>query len=93
MKLILRSRFGQRLRHVLLGSGGRGEIRLNRFFPQTQPRKNVRWHVERMRRRRSDFRVGPSSGQGKNRKLGRIVAVDQVVSDTGMVWLLWQDTI
>ena len=53
----------------------------------------MRRHVERMRRCRGDFCVGPRSGQRKNRKPWRIIAVDQVMGDAGMVRLLRQDAV
>jgi hypothetical protein len=77
----------------LFAAAAEAEIRLNRLVPQTQSCEDMRWHVERMRRFRSDFRVAPRGRQRENRKLGRIVAVDQVVNDARMVRLLRQDTV
>ena len=46
-----------------------------------------------MRRCRGDLCVTPRGGQRKNRKLWRIIAVNQVMGDAGMVRLLRQNTV
>ena len=68
------------LHRALVGAG--------RFLPGAHAREDVRGHVQRMGRVGSDARVAPCGHQPLRRDGRRVVAVDQVVRDTGVVRVL-----
>ena len=83
--------------HVRLGGtcGGSsgGQIRVNRFLPQAQARKNVRGHVQGMRRVGGDLGVATRGIETLGRKLRDVASVNQVVGGAGMVRLSGKELI
>src|SRR5438874_9813159 len=66
------------------GIGGRA-ISRDGFFPHAKTREDVRWHVQGMRNPRCDGTVAPGGSQPALRQCWIVVAVNQIVSDAGMV--------
>ena len=62
-----------------------GAICRDGLFPHAKPREDVRWHVQGMRNPRCDGTVTPGGGQPALSQCRVVVAVDQIVSDAGMV--------
>ncbi len=60
-------------------------IRRDRIVPVTQPREDVRGHVQSVRRGRRDLRVCPCSAQPPWGQLGAVIGMDQVVRKTGVL--------
>ena len=69
------------------GSGGSGQIGINRFLPQSQAHKNVRRHVKRVGGIRRDFGIAARCFQSLRRKLRSIRRVNQVMDRAGMLRL------
>ena len=63
-------------------------VGINIVLPQTEPRKNMRRHVQRMRGPRRKLRIFAGRGQSLLGHVGFIVSVDQIVRDSRMVRLL-----
>src|SRR6476646_9978869 len=82
MKLVLR------LAHVVFGSfsgsGGGGQVGINRFLPQSKSNKNVRWHVKRVGGIRCDPGIAARCFQSLRRELGSVRRVNQVMDRAGM---------
>lgn len=71
----------------------RRQIRLNVLLPQSEPRKDVRWHMQRMRRSRSNRSITPRRGQTQVRHFRVIAGVNQVMCNTRMLRFLLQHLI
>ena len=65
----------------------RTRVGVDRFLPVAEPRKGVRRHVQRVRRRRRDFRVTPRRLERAIGQRRKVVAVDDVVREAGMIRL------
>ena len=65
-----------------------GAVRVDRLLPHPEPSEDVRGHVQGMRHVRRDLRVTDRRVQAGLCKLGRIIAVDQIVDDARVIWLL-----
>ena len=70
---------------VAAGAFARIDVRLDRFLPQAQPRKNVRRHVLSVRRAGGDSGVSPGRSQGLGGQYRVVVVVDDVVGDARVV--------
>src|SRR4029077_17796766 len=68
---------------------GRSSIRSDGLIPHSQTRKDVRWHVERVRYPRRDGSITLSSGQAALGERRIIVAMDQIMNDAGMICVLF----
>src|SRR5215469_15279089 len=68
--------------------GMSGAVRDDRLLPHTEPSEIMRGHVQRMRDVRRDLRIADCCVQAGLCRLGRIVTVDQIVDDAGVIWLL-----
>ena len=65
----------------------RRDVGVDRFLPVAEPRKRVRRHVQRVRRRRRDLRVTPGRFERLIGERRKVVAVDDVVREAGMIRL------
>ena len=65
-----------------------GSVRVDRLLPHPKPSEDVRGHVQRMWHVRRDLRVADRCVQAGGCKFRRIVAVDQIMDDAGVIWLL-----
>jgi hypothetical protein len=83
----------KRLSNIGERRGMSGAVRIDRLLPQPKTGEDVRGHVQRMRHIGRDLRIADRSVQARLGKLRRIVAVDQVVDDTGMIRLLGPDLV
>ena len=70
-----------------------GAVRVDRLLPHAKPREDVRRHVQRMRHVGRDLGVADRSVQPRRGELWRVVAVDQVMYDAGVVRLLLPDLV
>src|SRR5262252_11164377 len=66
----------------------RRAVGVDRFLPQSQPSENVRWDLQRVRRRRRDRwvaarHVEPVRGYGRV-----VIGVDQIMHRAGMIGML-----
>src|SRR5215471_1242642 len=73
---------------VFLGRRFGSEIGFDRLLPKAQARKNMRRHMQCMRRVRRDLGVAPRSIERLLRKRRIVVGMDDVMSYPGMIWLL-----
>ena len=76
---------------VVLAGRDRFHIRGDRFAPHAEHGKRMRGHVQRMGRRRRQLGVALCRRQALTANWRKIIAVDDVVRDTGMVRLLRLD--
>ena len=60
-------------------------VRVGGVLPHSELQKNVRWHVQRVRRRRSDLRVLPRRAESERCMNRIIVGVDEIVQNSGMI--------
>src|ERR1700676_35127 len=65
-----------------------GEVGLNGIRPVADSGKRMRWHVQRMRRRRSDLTVALCRPDRPRSQRGNVVRVNDVVSQSWMIWIL-----
>ena len=65
-----------------------GAIAFHQLLPESDPREDVRGHVQRVRHRGRDAGVHPRRRQTLLRQLGVIVGVDQVVRHAGVLRVL-----
>src|SRR5258705_11391629 len=65
----------------------RSEGRTDVVWPQSDPGKDVRRHMQRMRSHGCDLCVAPRRPKSQLRPLRFVVRVDQVMGHSGMVWL------
>ena len=65
--------------------GDRSKIRVDIVLPQANAGENVRRHVEGMRSGGRNLGVAAGGGQAEVGELRLVVAVDQIVRDTGMI--------
>ena len=72
---------------VSLRDRARRDVGVDRFLPVAEPRKRVRRHVQRVRRRRRDFRVTPGGFERPIGERRKVVAVDDVVREARMIRL------
>src|SRR5262245_49250007 len=68
---------------------GRSSIRSDRFIPHPQTREDVRRHVQRVRYPWRDRGITLRGGQSALGKCRIIVAMDQVMNDARMIWVLF----
>src|SRR5262245_57824172 len=88
MQLLIPSAPREGLRGVLPRGVRGGTVGLNRLWPQPEPNKNVRGHMQRMRHRRRDLCVAARGGERSLRVLGVVVAMDDVMRYARVVRLL-----
>ena len=75
------------------GRVGRGEVRGDGLLPEAEAREDVRRHVERVRRRRRDLRVGARGRQRLFRERRVVEGVDHVVRDAGVPGLRGEEPV
>ena len=68
-----------------LGGGDGGEVGIDVILPKAEPGKNVRRHMQGVRRGGSQLRIFPSRRQSLLRHAGLVVGVDQVMGDARMI--------
>src|SRR6266567_2275261 len=78
-------------RRVSARSFGRSSIGSYGFIPHRQTRKDVRWHMQRVRYPWRDGIITLGRGQSALGERGIIVAMDQVMNDAGMVCVLFPE--
>src|SRR5260370_704260 len=66
----------------------RPNVRINRFPPQSETRKCVRRHVQRVWRGWCNLRVPASRDERARRERGNVIGMDNVVGQTGVIRLL-----
>ena len=66
----------------------RRDIAVDGFLPVAHARKGVRWHVQRMRRIRRNFRITPRRHERPSRQRRHVVSMDNVVRQSRMLRLL-----
>src|ERR1019366_7583675 len=69
---------------IVAGSGGRGKIGPDGFLPQSQPDKDMRWHVLGMRDTGRDLGIAACRRQGMVGEHRVVVGVDDVMRHAGM---------
>ncbi len=67
--------------------GNRGEVGIDVVLPQADAGEDVRWHMQRVRSGGRDLRITARGGNAELRQLRLVVAVDQVMRDSGMIGL------
>ena len=72
---------------LLVCSTSRGLVRCNRIVPKAQTRKNMRRHVQGVRRCRGNLRISPRRRQPSRRKLSAVIGMNQVMRGTRMLGL------
>ena len=72
----------------LAGGGDGSQVGIDVILPQPQPGKNMRRHMQRMRRGGSDLGIAARRGQSQFGQLRLVIAVNQVMRHSGMVGLL-----
>ena len=82
-----RARAAPRRRVVLARGRRRCEVGLDRLLPVAHAREGVRRHVQRVRRGGRDLRVAARGVERAGRQRRRVVAVNDVVREPGMIGL------
>ena len=65
----------------------RRQVGIDILFPEPKLSKDVRWHVQSVRRPRSNLRIATSGGQPQLSQVRFVIGMDQVMSYPGMIWL------